>query len=565
MFKKLSLLPRLLLILGVSLVMVLVLSVTALISISQVNDSLDEVYSEHMRPSSLSARLTQNVEQELTQLLLLLQHDPKSEFLSLHDHPISFHTDHIAQVRHDNQNVLDQLEGIQLNDNEARLLKSSREKLELFYQASTETSLQMDQNQFYQANERIITKVSPAAVALTQDLNQLTDTVLASAEQKNLEAKQQYSDIIKLFILIIIVGSTLMIALVYMVIRSITRPVAQAVKIAEKIAEGDFDIEIDTSATDEVGQVMSALDSAVTAVHNMSVEVQGLAQAAVEGRLETRADITPYQGEYRSIVEGFNNTLDAVIGPLNVAAEYVDHIAQGNIPARITDNYNGDFNILKNNLNTCIDAINALIADANLLAQAAVEGRLDTRADASAHQGDYRRIVEGVNDTLDNVVGPLNDVCRVLNAMEQGDLTQTITAHYNGDFDELKQVINNTIAKLADTIGQINAAADSLNSAAAQVSATAQALSQSSSEQAASVEETTSSMEQMTANINQNSENATVTDNMATSAAVQAQEGGEAVKATVQAMNQNEPDRRQNRHYRRHCLPDQPAGPQRRD
>lgn len=537
MFKKLSLLPRLLLILGVSLVMVLVLSVTALISISQVNDSLDEVYSEHMRPSSLSARLTQNVEQELTQLLLLLQHDPKSEFLSLHDHPISFHTDHIAQVRHDNQNVLDQLEGIQLNDNEARLLKSSREKLELFYQASTETSLQMDQNQFYQANERIITKVSPAAVALTQDLNQLTDTVLASAEQKNLEAKQQYSDIIKLFILIIIVGSTLMIALVYMVIRSITRPVAQAVKIAEKIAEGDFDIEIDTSATDEVGQVMSALDSAVTAVHNMSVEVQGLAQAAVEGRLETRADITPYQGEYRSIVEGFNNTLDAVIGPLNVAAEYVDHIAQGNIPARITDNYNGDFNILKNNLNTCIDAINALIADANLLAQAAVEGRLDTRADASAHQGDYRRIVEGVNDTLDNVVGPLNDVCRVLNAMEQGDLTQTITAHYNGDFDELKQVINNTIAKLADTIGQINAAADSLNSAAAQVSATAQALSQSSSEQAASVEETTSSMEQMTANINQNSENATVTDNMATSAAVQAQEGGEAVKATVQAMN----------------------------
>jgi hypothetical protein len=41
-----------------------------------------------------------------------------------------------------------------------------------------------------------------------------------------------------------------------------------------------------------------------------------------------------------------------VIGPLNVAAGYVDNIAKGNIPAKITDRYNGDFNILKNNLNT---------------------------------------------------------------------------------------------------------------------------------------------------------------------------------------------------------------------
>src|SRR5574344_1355036 len=425
------------------------------------------------------------------------------------------------------------------------------------------------------------------------------------------------------------VAVLLAVLLGWLITRSITRPVGEAVQIAEKIAAGDFSMKIDTSARDEVGQVLVALDKAVRAVKTMSSEAAGLAQAAVQGKLATRADASKYHGEYQKVVQGVNDTLDAVIGPLNVAAQYVDDISRGNIPAKITDSYNGDFNTLKNNLNTCIEAVNALVSDAAMLSKAAVDGklatradasrhqgdfrkvvqgvnatldavigplnvaaqyvddisrgnipakitdsyngdfntlknnlntcieavnalvsdaamlskaavagRLDTRAEAFTHQGDFRKIVEGVNETLDNVVGPINDVRRVMAAMESGDMTQTITAHYNGDFEALKQAINNTIAKLADTIGQINVAADALNNAAAQVSATAQSLSQSSSEQAASVEETTASMEQMTASINQNSENAKVTDNMATSAAQQAQEGGVAVKETVEAMKQ---------------------------
>jgi len=35
------------------------------------------------------------------------------------------------------------------------------------------------------------------------------------------------------------------------------------------------------------------------------------------------------------------------------------------------------------------------------LAEAALEGKLDTRADAEKFEGNYRRIVQGVNDTLE--------------------------------------------------------------------------------------------------------------------------------------------------------------------
>src|SRR5208282_3833555 len=72
--------------------------------------------------------------------------------------------------------------------------------------------------------------------------------------------------------------------------------------------------------------------------------------------------------------------------------------------------YKGDFNEIKNNLNSCIDAVNALAADANMLVEAAVQGNLATRADASMHQGDFRKIVEGLNNTMGSIVAHLDSM-----------------------------------------------------------------------------------------------------------------------------------------------------------
>ena len=339
--------------------------------------------------------------------------------------------------------------------------------------------------------------------------------------------------------LIMILGSVavlLTVLFAWFITRSITQPINAALDAANKMAAGDLSFKLEVASKDEIGLMCKAVESVQGAVQRMVVDADLLAKAAVDGKLATRADASKHQGDFQKVVKGVNDTLDAVIGPLNVAAKYVDDISKGAIPARITDSYNGDFNTIKNNLNTCIDAVNALVSDAGLLSAAAVAGKLATRADASRHQGDFRKIVQGVNDTLDAVIGPIQDVQRVMGAMEQGDMTQSITNAYQGDFDTLKSAINNTIAKLVDTITQINTAADALTNAASQVSATAQSLSQSSSEQAASVEETTASMEQMTASISQNTENAKVTDGMASKSAKEAAEGGEAVSKTVEDM-----------------------------
>ncbi len=124
---------------------------------------------------------------------------------------------------------------------------------------------------------------------------------------------------------------------------------------------------------------------------------------------------------------------------------------------------------------------------------------------------------------------------QITERVAQGDLAVEIALHPK-DQDSLLFAMQQMVMHLAATIGEVRAATEHLSSASHQVSATAQALSQGASEQAASVEQTTSSMEQMTASIAQNTENARVTDGMAGKVAREADEGGVAVKQTVEAM-----------------------------
>ncbi len=199
------------------------------------------------------------------------------------------------------------------------------------------------------------------------------------------------------------------------------------------------------------------------ALNAMLADAAMLTKAAVEGKLSTRADASKHQGDYRKVVEGVNATLDAVIGPLNVSAEYVDRISKGDIPPKITDSYNGDFNEIKNNLNACIDAVNALVSDAAFLSKAAVEGKLGARAEAGKHHGDYRKIVEGVNATLDAVIGPLNVSAEYVDRISKGDIPPKITDSYNGDFNEIKNNLNACIDSLGGLIAEMQRMSDEHN------------------------------------------------------------------------------------------------------
>ena len=234
--------------------------------------------------------------------------------------------------------------------------------------------------------------------------------------------------------------------------------VIHSVEAFEGLARADYKQQLDilqsTGKRSENDKLVPAAIQAMLSIDALVKDTAILSKAAVEGKLGVRADASRHNGEFRRVVEGVNATLDAVIGPLNVSAEYIDRISKGDIPPRITDSYSGDFNEIKNNLNACIDAVNALVADAGVLSKAAVEGKLGVRAEAGKHQGDYRKIVEGVNATLDAVIGPLNVSAEYVDRISKGDIPPKITDNYNGDFNEIKNNLNACIDNIKALVSE---------------------------------------------------------------------------------------------------------------
>ncbi|HEY4789349.1 MAG TPA: MCP four helix bundle domain-containing protein, partial [Bacteroidales bacterium] len=180
-------------------------------------------------------------------------------------------------------------------------------------------------------------------------------------------------------------------------------------------------------------------------INSINTEIKRLTEAAVSGKLKMRGDPDKINYEFREIVTGINNTLDAVITPLNVAADYVDRLSKGDIPGKISETYEGDFNLIKNNLNQCIDSLNLLIADTYKLAKAAAEGNLDFRANGEKHHGQFREIIDGINKTLENIAVPFRMSAEQIQKISIGDLPPITSNSYPGEYGILKNSIDNLI------------------------------------------------------------------------------------------------------------------------
>jgi methyl-accepting chemotaxis protein len=228
----------------------------------------------------------------------------------------------------------------------------------------------------------------------------------------------------------------------------------------------------------------------------------------------------------------------AITKPLRRAVSVSAALAAGRLEADIEVHSKDETGQLLASMREMVARLGQLIDGQRRVVEAANHGAFDARVPLDGLQGFQREMGEGVNQLIATTGTSIDDVVRVMGAVAQGDLTQSIEKDYEGSFAEMKEYVNNTVAKLAQVVSEVNSGAEALAGASEEVSATAQSLSQASTEQAAGVEETSASIEQMTASIAQNTENAKVTDGMATKAAAEAAEGGEAVKATVTAMKQ---------------------------
>ncbi len=265
----------------------------------------------------------------------------------------------------------------------------------------------------------------------------------------------------------------------------------KAMAVVKAFGEGDFDAPLEqlpgkkAFINDIVEQVRSNLKGLMAAMNHMSVQHD-------LGDIDVVIPAAQFPGEFAAMADGVNGMVAGHIAVKKKAMAVVKAFGEGDFDAPL-EQLPGKKAFINDTVEQVRSNLKSLITDTGTLATAAKEGRLDVRADAAAHEGGFRRIVEGINETLDIVIAPFKTVM---------------------------------------------ATADQLADAAEQISGASQSMSQATTQQAASVEESSASIEQMAASIEQNSDNAKITDGIASKAAAEAAEGGVAVQQTVDAMKE---------------------------
>lgn len=170
------------------------------------------------------------------------------------------------------------------------------------------------------------------------------------------------------------------------------------------------------------------------------------------------------------------------------------------------------------------------------LIKSASAGQLNERLDVGNWRGFTNTIGSGINQLLDSVVAPLQAARDVAACIAQGDLTQEVDGAFEGDFKELADALNGSIANLKSMVGEISHGAEDISRGAGEINDGNNNLSSRSQEQAAALEETASTVEQLTSTVKQTADNACQANQLASRARELAEKGGEVVNEAVGAM-----------------------------
>lgn len=326
--------------------------------------------------------------------------------------------------------------------------------------------------------------------------------------------------------------------------------------------------------------VCSTLDCTIkTAMKDKrTVVAETVAMTRNGNKVPVRASCGFLQDEKGNVTGGFEVISD------NTAfidiVEVMGQIEKGDLTLKIKEEHLNR-NDAVGRMSAAVDAVLTNLknfgSEINGLIQAVKEGRLDVRGKADGYQGDWGRLVSGLNELIEAFVNPLRVTADYIDRISKGMMPPIISDEYRGDFNQIKKSLNMLIEatnrmtdaakeistgnllvdlkersaedelmhalsamveRLLNVVSDVQAAANNVSSGSQQLSSSSEQMSQGAAEQAAAAEEASSSMEQMAANIKQNAENAYQTEKIALKSSKDAQAGGQAVTETVTAMKQ---------------------------
>ncbi len=147
--------------------------------------------------------------------------------------------------------------------------------------------------------DQALLEMEKAREAVNAAMEAMNEEVFASFSSSLHEVEALGRNLSRVLYLVVAVIVALAVVLGVILSRSLTRPLATAMAFAQGLAQGNLCQMIEKVGRDEMGQLLSSLDSACQALHSFMEEVARSAQAIIQGtgRLEKTTEEIAHTGE----------------------------------------------------------------------------------------------------------------------------------------------------------------------------------------------------------------------------------------------------------------------------
>lgn len=269
----------------------------------------------------------------------------------------------------------------------------------------------------------------------------------------------------------------------------------EMIEVMKALGDGNFAVQIQ-QYPGKKAEINKNLDRLQGKLKGILESVKWVTDEHSKGNIDMSLHAHMFKGGFSELATAVNCIVAGQIELTEKALACVKQFGEGNFDAYL-EKFPGKKSFVNEAIEQVRANLKALNEDAQMLSDAARDGQVSVRADASRHMGDYRKIVVGMNETLDMIVGP---------------------------------------------IATVKNAADAINTAAKEIAQGNSDLSRRTEDQAANLEKTASSMDELAGTVKQNADNAKQANQLAVAASGVAKKGGDAVNevvTTMSAMNES--------------------------
>ncbi|MGH7579223.1 MAG: response regulator, partial [Gemmatimonadales bacterium] len=164
-------------------------------------------------------------------------------------------------------------------------------------------------------------------------------------------------------------------------------------------------------------------------------------------------------GTWKDLTDSVNSMASNLTTQVRNIADVTTAVARGELNKKITVDVQGEILELKNTVNTMVDQLNSFASEVTRVArEVGTEGKLGGQAQVVGVAGTWKDLTDNVNWMASNLTSQVRGIAKVVTAVANGDLKQTLRVEVKGEIATLADTINgmtNTLATFADQVTNV--------------------------------------------------------------------------------------------------------------